>query len=100
MLRNQAQTQIASKPKSHEHSGGGQTRPRAPGAEADPQTRGTIAPSHLPGSPSGADPAGTWWVMSGRTSPGSRPFRSSSALCLSQLSSSNVFPTYGQSTEK
>lgn len=38
--------------------------------------------------------------MSGRTSPGSRPFRSSSALCLSQLRSSNVFPTYGQSIER
>lgn len=38
-------------------------------------------------------PTVTWWVMSGLTSPGSRPFFNSTDLCLSQLSSSKVFPT-------
>lgn len=38
-------------------------------------------------------PGVTWWAMSGLTSPGSRPFFNNMDLCLSQLSSSYVFPT-------
>lgn len=36
----------------------------------------------------------TWWVISGRTLPGSLPLFIIIFLCWSQFSSSNVFPTF------
>lgn len=69
---------------SREHSGAGPARTALTGAGSCPGPREQLRSRR------------TWWAMSGRTSAGSRPLRSSSALCLSQLSSSNVLPTCGR----
>lgn len=72
--------------------------PPFPGHKQSSAVRDNRGPER-PGQPE-PQTSSTWWVMSGRASPGSRPFRSSSPLCLSQLRSSKVFPTYGHRRER